>query len=60
MQPLPPLLRSAAHALPLAVLAASFAAQAAAAAVPHRALPVTATAANRSRTTWRPRSRTPS
>lgn len=46
MQPLPPLLRYAAHALPLAVLAASFAAQAAAAAVPHLALLVTATAAN--------------
>ncbi|MGW0672813.1 hypothetical protein [Streptomyces sp. NPDC002746] len=46
MQPLPPLLRYAAHALPLAVLAASFAAQAAAAAVPHLALLATATAAN--------------
>ncbi|MFD4775949.1 hypothetical protein ACFWNU_19210, partial [Streptomyces sp. NPDC058427] len=46
MQPLPPVLRYAAKALPVVVLAASFVAQAAAAALAHIALLITATAAN--------------
>ncbi|WNI24811.1 hypothetical protein [Streptomyces sp. ITFR-16] len=45
MQPLPPVLRSAAKALPLALPAVAFAVQAAAAVVPHVPLLVVATAA---------------
>ncbi|MEW1686466.1 hypothetical protein ACIQOF_02265 [Streptomyces sp. NPDC091265] len=45
MQPLPPVLRYAAKFLPVAVLAVSFVAQAAAAVVPHLVLLVTATTA---------------
>lgn len=46
MQLLSPVLRYAAKVLPIAVLTASFAAQAAAAVVPHLALLIAATAAN--------------